>query len=70
MSISLEWLVNKSKNKVYAVTHAKGVVRGGSTVDKDLTNIENNITSMETSLDNLGTRINNIATQIAEGGIG
>ena len=60
MSISLEWLVNKAKKKVYAISHAKGVVRGSSTVDKDLTKVENNIISMSTTLDNLSTRITNI----------
>lgn len=70
MSISLEWLINKSKKKVYAVGHAKGIVRNSSTVDKDLTAIENNITAMGTTLDNLGARVTNIAEQIANGGIG
>ena len=70
MSISLEWLINKSKKKVYAITHAKGVVRGNSTVDKDLTAIENNITSMGTTLNNIDTRVQNIATQIEEGDFG
>lgn len=70
MSITLEWLVNKSKNKVYAVSHAKGVIRNGSTVDQDLTKLENDITSMDTTLNNLDTRINNIAEQIENGGIG
>lgn len=68
MSISLEWLVNKAKKKVYAISHAKGVVRGTSTVDKDLTKVENDIISMGTTLDNLNTRVNNIAENGVGGG--
>lgn len=68
MSISLEWLVNKAKKKVYAITHAKGVVRGNSTVDKDLTKVENDIISMGTTLDNLNIRVNNIAENGVGGG--
>ena len=55
---------------MYAVSHAKGVIRNGNTVDQDLTKLENNITSMNTTLDILSTRINNISDQIANGGIG
>ena len=63
MSITLEWLVNKAKKKVYTISHAKGVIRGNSTVDQDLTKLENDITSMDTTLTNLNTRLNNIVEE-------
>lgn len=46
MKISIDWILNKAKQKIYAVTHAKAVIRGNSTVDQDLTKIEGNIADM------------------------
>ena len=45
MGINVEWIINKAKQKIYAVSHAKAVIRGNHTIDDDLTNLEN---SMET----------------------
>lgn len=47
MNISAEWIINKAKKRIYAITHAKVVVRGKSTVDADLTAIENRLTTIE-----------------------
>ena len=47
MNISAEWIINKAKKRIYAITHAKVVVRGKSTVDADLTAIENRLTAIE-----------------------
>lgn len=47
MGIFGEWVLNKLKQRIYAVSHAKVVVRNQSTVDKDLTNLENRTTSLE-----------------------
>lgn len=45
-NITVEWVLNHFRKKVYAVTHAKAVVRGLSNVDKDLSNLENKVTTV------------------------
>ena len=70
MGIPLEWILNKSKQKIYAITHAKGVVRGDSTVDRDLTNLENSMTSAQTTINALSNRLTNISELIESGDIG
>lgn len=70
MSISLEWLLNKAKDKIYPITHAKGAIRGNSTVDKDLTALENSMTTVENNLSTVTTRVNNISELIQSGQIG
>lgn len=47
MNISAEWIINKAKQRIYAITHAKVVVRGKSTVDADLTAIEHRLDDIE-----------------------
>lgn len=42
-AINIEWIINKAKEKIYAVSHAKAVVRGDHTVDDDLTSLEENL---------------------------
>ena len=37
MAMKAEWILNKAKQKIYAISHAKAVVRNNSTVDADLT---------------------------------
>lgn len=53
MAITVEWIINKSKQKIYAVSHAKAVVRGNSTVDADLAVLEKNIDAFQTSVNKL-----------------
>lgn len=47
MNISAEWIINKAKQKIYAISHAKVVVRNKSTVDADLTSLENRVGVIE-----------------------
>lgn len=49
MGISVEWIINKAKQKIYAVSHAKAVIRGDHTVDDDLTKIETSLNSHKDS---------------------
>lgn len=49
MNISAEWIINKFKQRVYAISHAKVVVRNKSTVDADLTNIETRLDALESN---------------------
>lgn len=60
MSIFGEWVLNKLKQRIYAVSHAKVVVRNKSTVDKDLTNLENRATSLEQNVATVRQQINNL----------
>lgn len=48
--MNTEWIKNKHGQRVYAVSHAKAVVRGDSTVDTDLKKIENHYTADGTTL--------------------
>lgn len=47
MAITAEWIINKAKQKIYAVSHAKVVVRGDSTVDADMASLENRVETLE-----------------------
>ena len=47
MAISVEWILNSAKKKIYAISHAKAVVRNNSTVDADLTKLENNVEELQ-----------------------
>ena len=53
MAISAEWILNKSKQKIYAITHAKAVIRNNSTMDADMTAMENSMKAFETAVSNL-----------------
>lgn len=46
--MNAEWIINKFNQKIYAISHAQVVIRGRSTVDKDLTSLENRTSTMET----------------------
>lgn len=60
MSISAEWVINKAKKRVYAVSHAQVVVRNRSTVDKDLTALENRATDSEDNITVVKQRLSNL----------
>ena len=60
MSISAEWVINKSKNRIYAVSHAQVIVRNRSTVDKDLTSLENRATESEDNITIVKQRLSNL----------
>lgn len=42
-----EWIRNKLNQKIYPISHAQVIVRGRSTVDKDLTSLESRTTNIE-----------------------
>lgn len=67
MAISGEWILNKLKQRIYAVSHAKVVVRNKSTVDKDLTSLENRATTMEQNLTTVKQMVNNLDADIQKG---
>lgn len=60
MAITAEWIINKSKKKIYAISHAKAVVRGNSTVDADLAALEQNISAFQQSVDDLQEEIDGL----------
>lgn len=60
MAISVEWIINKAKKRIYAISHAKAVVRGTSTVDADLALLENNISSFQESIDKLQADVDSL----------
>ena len=60
MAITAEWIINKSKKKIYAISHAKAVVRGSSTVDADLAQLEQNIGAFQQSVDDLQSEIDGL----------
>ena len=64
MAISAEWIINKAKQKIYVVTHAKAAARGDSTVDDDLTTIEANIADLQTQIGNVNNE--ELNTHIAQ----
>ena len=53
MSISAEWILNKAKQKIYAISHAKAVVRNNSTVDADLTALETAVESLQNEVNGM-----------------
>ena len=55
MAISAEWILNKAKQKIYVVTHAKAAARGDSTVEADLKSIETNIADLQTQIGNINS---------------
>lgn len=69
MGIFGEWVLNKLKQRIYAVSHAKVVVRNKSTVDKDLTNLENRATTLEQNVTTVQQIVNNLNSnpQYADG---
>ena len=67
MGIFGEWVLNKLKQRIYAVSHAKVVVRNKSTVDKDLTNLENRATSLEENVATVKQQVNNLDQNIQSG---
>lgn len=60
MAITAEWIINKSKKKIYAISHAKAVVRGSSTVDADLAQLEQNISAFQQSVDDLQSEVDGL----------
>lgn len=67
MGIFGEWVLNKLKQRIYAVSHAKVVVRNKSTVDTDLTNLENRATSLEQNVATVRQIVNNLDNNIQSG---
>lgn len=67
MGIFGEWILNKLKQRIYAVSHAKVVVRNKSTVDTDLTNLENRATSLEQNVATVRQMVNNLDNNIQSG---
>lgn len=53
MAIKAEWILNKAKQKIYAISHAKAVVRNNSTVDADLTALETAVQSLQSDVDSM-----------------
>lgn len=53
MSISAEWILNKTKQKIYAISHAKAVVRNNSTIDADLTALETAVESLQNEVNGM-----------------
>lgn len=60
MAISAEWIINKYKQKIYAISHAKVVVRGNSTVDADLAALEQNIQAFQDTVNKLQQSVDNL----------
>lgn len=67
MSIFGEWVLNKLKQRIYAVSHAKVVVRNRSTVDNDLTDLEDRTSALEGTVGTLRTRVTNLDNSIQDG---
>lgn len=53
MAMKAEWILNKAKQKIYAISHAKAVVRNNSTVDADLTALENSVKALQKDVDSM-----------------
>ena len=53
MTINTEWILNKNKERIYPVTHAKATVRGNSTVDEDLTMLEQRMQELQEEVNKL-----------------
>ena len=71
MAMKAEWILNKAKQKIYAISHAKAVVRNNSTVDADLTALESAIKSLQNDVDHmdLTTITNHLTAKLnTEGG--
>lgn len=60
MAITAEWIINSAKKRIYAISHAKAVVRGNSTVDADLSALEQNITQFQESVNELQEAIDSL----------
>lgn len=60
MAITAEWIINSAKKRIYAISHAKAVVRGNSTVDADLSVLEQNITQFQNSVNELQDAIDSL----------
>lgn len=60
MAITAEWIINSAKKRIYAISHAKAVVRGNSTVDADLSILEQNITQFQNSVNELQDAIDSL----------
>lgn len=56
----IQWVINKAHKKIYAVSHAKAVIRGNSTVDADLTRIENSLDTIDRSYSETQSKIDSI----------
>ena len=41
VQINAEWVINKAKEKIYAVSHAKSMFRKGLSVDNNIAMLEN-----------------------------
>ena len=65
MGIFGEWVLNKLKQRIYAVSHAKVVVRNKSTVDQDLTNLENRATSLEENVTTVKQQVTSLDQNVA-----
>lgn len=66
MAITAEWIINSAKKKIYAISHAKAVVRGNSTVDADLAVLEKNMAQFQKDIEalNLDTITNHLTAQL------
>lgn len=60
MAITAEWIINKYKQKIYAISHAKVVVRGNSTVDADLATLEQNIQGFQDTVNQLQQSVDDL----------
>ena len=57
MAISAEWILNKAKQRIYAISHAKAVVRNNSTVDADLNALETAVKNLQKDVDSMDLTI-------------
>lgn len=64
MAISAEWILNRARQKIYAISHAKAVVRNNKTVDDDLTELEKAVSQLQTEVD--GMDLEAVNAHIAE----
>lgn len=51
MKVKAEWVINKAKEKIYAVSHSKAMTRGHRNVESDLCSIERFIDESNTLID-------------------
>lgn len=57
MAITAEWILNKNKKKIYAISHAKAVVRGNTTVEGSLSTIEENVSNLDKKIGQFDTNL-------------
>lgn len=69
MATSAEWVLNKNKQRIYAISHAKVVVRKGTTVEKSFQALEDRATNNEESIANIINRLDNINDELHPAGI-